>query len=329
MKSQKTPASSRSGITRATPDSVWKRLDAFLTGPVDATRLRRFECAFTLTFLIWMGRCFFTWEEWLTEAGFHLNREELQSMGYPEPWPLLVPWQVLGFGVAIALSALLLLWPVSNGDGCAGQGSPPQALAKLTRSIPAARPWMRRWGLVGLCACAWYAQRVDYMSAFTLNKLYVGVYTLLALAPGLWREAGTGRLMQSAAPLRVLQATLFLQYCAAGLAKAGGDWFKGGDVLWSQVQGVYRTELAAWSLRHLPLWVWTAQQHVSLAFELLAPVLFTVRRLLPVAFVLGIGFHLVIALMMKDLIFFSLQMWTFYLLFWPAAGPTPPRELKA
>jgi hypothetical protein len=74
-------------------------------------------------------------------------------------------------------------------------------------------------------------------------------------------------------------------------------------------------------LRHLPLWGWSVLQYLALAFELLAPLLFTVRRLRPVALVLGIGFHLVIALMMKDLIFFSLQMWTFYLLFWPVAGP--------
>lgn len=45
------------------------------------------------------------------------------------------------------------------------------------------------------------------------------------------------------------------------------------------------------------------------------PVLFCVRKLRPVAFVIGIGFHLMIALMMKDLIFFSAQMWTFYALF--------------
>lgn len=43
--------------------------------------------------------------------------------------------------------------------------------------------------------------------------------------------------------------------------------------------------------------------------------LFCVRKLRRIAFVLGIGFHLMIALMMKDLIFFSAQMWTFYALF--------------
>lgn len=45
------------------------------------------------------------------------------------------------------------------------------------------------------------------------------------------------------------------------------------------------------------------------------PVLFCVRKLRPVAFVIGIGFHLMIALMMKDLIFFSAQTWAFYALF--------------
>jgi hypothetical protein len=93
--------------------------------------------------------------------------------------------------------------------------------------------------------------------------------------------------------------------------------------LWGQVQGVFRTDVAAWALREMPRWSWDLQQHLSLAFELLAPLLFCVTRLRPVAFVLGIGFHLVIALMMKDLIFFSLQMWTFYVLFVSAAAWRP------
>ncbi|MBE7498555.1 MAG: hypothetical protein HS117_26755 [Verrucomicrobiaceae bacterium] len=54
---------------------------------------------------------------------------------------------------------------------------------------------------------------------------------------------------------------------------------------------------------------------MTLLFELEAPVLFCVRKLRPIAFVIGMGLHLMIALMMKDLIFFSAQMWTFYALF--------------
>jgi hypothetical protein len=288
-----------------TDDGLWQRLTAFWVGPVEALPLRIFESLFTVTFLIWMGRCFLTWEEWLTEAGFHLTEAELRSMGYPAPWPLLEPWQVPIFGGLIVLGAVLLLWPVAWGVG---------------QAVKPAPLWRRRVGLVLLFATALYAQRVDYMAAFTLSKLYVGIYAVLMVSPGMWREPETGRLMVSAAPLRVIQATLILQYFAAGLAKADGAWLKGGDILWGQVQGVFRTETAAWALRTLPVWTWTVQQHLSLAFELLAPVLFCVRRLRPVAFVVGIGFHLVIALMMKDLILFSVQMWTFYAVFVSAEG---------
>ncbi len=302
----------------------------FWLGPVEALPLRVFECLFTGTFLIWMGRCFLTWEEWLTDKGFHLTAEELRSMGYPQPWPLLQPWQAAVFGGLIVLGAVLLLWPLGGWrrfggsafarnpghreKGAGIQSGPPVG----KRAGEGARAPLRRAGLVLLFACALYAQRVDYMAAFTLNKLYVGIYAVLMLAPGMWREAGTGRLMVSAAPLRVVQATLILQYFAAGLAKVQGDWLKGNDILWGHVQGLYRTEAAAWALHHLPKWTWALQQHVSLVFELLAPVLFCARRLRPVAFVVGMGFHLVIALTMKDLVFFSLQMWTFYALFVPA-----------
>jgi hypothetical protein len=287
MKKDRRTAASRPSLAKR-PGLV-ARLESLWLAPVEARPVRVFECLFTLTFLVWMGRCFMTWEEWLTEAGFHLTAAELASMGYPEPWPLLLPWQVA------VLAGLMV-----TGGG----------LVLMNR-------W-RRAGLIILFLCALYVQRADYMAAFTLNKLFVGIYALLAAAPGMWRDEKTGRLMQSAVVLRVLQATLILQYAAAGLAKLEGDWLTGHDILWTQVQGVYRTEAAAWALRNLPMWAWAVQQHVLLAFEVGAPVLFLVARLRPVAMLLGIGFHLVIALMMKDLVFFTLQMWTFYVLFFPA-----------
>lgn len=282
-----------------------QRLNTFWLAPQDALRVRVFEVLFTISFLVWMGRCFLSWEEWLTADGFHLTKEELNAMGYPDPWPLLSGWQVMLFAVATFACGLLLI----------------------------ANMW-RRCALVVLFLCALYAQRVDFMSAFTLNKLYVGVYALMAIAPGMVRDEKTGRLMQSAALLRVVQATLILHYFAAGLAKAGGDWLSHSDVLWSQIQGVYRTDFAAFALRTLPKWAWSGLQHTLLAFELCAPLLFTMRRLRPVAFVLGLGLHLMIALMMKDLIFLSIGMWMFYALFltsdewrrlanWVRARPNP------
>ena len=233
-----------------------------------------------------MGRCFVTRQEWLTTAGFHLTAEELHAMGYPAPWPLLDPWQALVFAGTIVAAAIALF------VNC----------------------W-RRLVLVVLFLCALYAQRVDFMAAFTLNKLFVGVFAILALAPGIRTDPESGVARQSVTPVRVLQATLILQYFAAGIAKLNGDWLSGHDLLWTHVQGIYRTDAAAWALRSLPQWAWAVQQHLALVFEACAPLWFLVRQLRPVAFVLGIGFHLIIALMMKDLIFFSAQMLCFYVLF--------------
>jgi hypothetical protein len=173
----------------------------------------------------------------------------------------------------------------------------------------------RRLALLLLWSCAVYAQQVDVLSAHSLNKLYIAIYTLLLLGPGMWRDPTSGRLMQSVAMLRVLQASLILIYLAAGLAKLDGDWISNPDVLWSQVQGLYRTELAAWLLKLLPGTAWSFMQHLSLAFELLAPLLFTVGRLRVFTVLFGLTFHLMIALLMRDLIYFSLQMAAFYALF--------------
>lgn len=257
--------------------------------PEDAARVRVFECLFAASFLLWTGRCFVTWREWLTPDGFHLDAAELRSLGYPGPWPLLEPWQVLLLAAAILAGALLAM--------------------RL--------PW-RRAGFALLALCALCVQGTDFMAAFSLNKIYVGVFVLLAAAPAMERDPSSGRAVQSLAPLRVLQATLLLHYLAAGLAKVDGDWLGGHDLLWGYLQGVYRTDATAWALRHLPLWAWAVQQHASLGFELLAPLLFAWRRLRPLAFALGLGFHVLIAVLMKDLVFFSLQMLSFYALFVPS-----------
>ena len=154
------------------------------------------------------------------------------------------------------------------------------------------------------------------MGASTLNKLYVGVFGVLLFSPRLSRGSINAQRTVAVITVWAIQATFVSMYYAAGLAKAfKGDWLTHHDTLYTQIQGVYRTDLAAWLLSTLPVWCWTAMQWVTLAFELEAPVLFAVRKLRPIAFTVGLGFHLMIALMMKDLIYFSLQMWSFYALF--------------
>ena len=284
---QREETASAQTASPSSPQPWGKRLGVFLLHEQEARRVRWFEVLFTLTFLLNMGRCLLGWPEWLTADGFHLNTLETRWLGYPPPMPLMTAgWQVLVFAGLIFSGGWMLI------------------LGK----------W-RRLALLLLWSCAVYAQQVDVLSSHSLNKLYIAVYTLLLLGPGMWRDPTSGRLMQSVAMLRVLQASLILIYLAAGLVKVEGAWISNPDVLWSQVQGLYRTEITAWLLNLLPHGAWSAMQHFALAFELLAPLLFTVGRLRVFTLLFGLTFHLTIALLMKDLIYFSLQMAAFYALF--------------
>ena len=149
---------------------------------------------------------------------------------------------------------------------------------------------------------------MDVLSASTPNKLYVAVYAILAISPGYQRAPCGGGLLGSVLGMRVIQATLILEYLAAGTSKAFyGDWLKHSDVVHTQMQGIFRTDFAAWCLRAFPQWIWTVVQWLTLLFELEAPLLFCTRCLRPLAFIFGICLHVVIALMMKDLFFLALR----------------------
>jgi hypothetical protein len=294
-----------SDIEPALAKRDWKReFRNFWVAEVDAMPMRWFECVFTVTFLAWIMHCMQAWQEWLTDKGYHLNAEELRSLGYPAPYPTLENWQVLIFMLLILGAALLVFWPLNGG--------------RLLRAlIPKAPNWARRVGFGVLFACALYAERVDYMHATTINRMFIAVYLMLLLAPEMQPCLHTRRWKQSAAPLRVFQAMLILQYFASGLSKCEGDWLKSPDVLWTQIQGEHCSYWGALALRSLPRWAWTAQQYLALLFEMGAPIFLMIRALRPVGFILGIGMHLLIALFMRDLIFFSAVMWTFYILFLP------------
>lgn len=257
--------------------------------PAQPERLRLFEKAFALTFVLYMGAWLHGAREWLTTDGFHYPLA-LSDLAFSMPLPPLPPWALWPF-VAVLLGAPLLV--------VFGR-------------------W-RRPALFVTLLCAFYVQRVDTYSAFTINKLYLVGFLVLLLAPTPRRVTladGSTGLRQSSWPLRVLQGTLIIQYGTAGICKvAHGDWLERFDILVGHSVGLYRTEAAGWLVGVLPTWAWVVQGVLALGFELFAPVLFTVRRLRPAAYVIGCGMHAVIALMMVDLIWFSLQMVTFYLLF--------------
>jgi hypothetical protein len=176
----------------------------------------------------------------------------------------------------------------------------------------------RRLGALLVLLGVLYVTYADPISAFTLNRLYVITFVIFVIAPR--PRAKDGGSVQIAWPLRMVQVLVLTHYCSSGICKlTQGDWASGPDVLWTQVQGFYMTDFAAWMVRTLPGWAWTGFQHSSLAFELGAPVLFGVRRLRPLAFAYGICFHVVIALSMYQLVYFSAQMLALYLAFVPAA----------
>lgn len=256
---------------------------SFWHGELPAIRLAAFRQAFLWTLLIYFAAWARFAPEWLTTAGYHPSAS-IDPQNAPG-LPLLPSWALPWVGALFFGALLADLFGVA-----------------------------RRWTIWIVLLGALYALVVDPIASFTINRLFVIGLTILALAPEPTREGG-----QRAWPVRMLQITLVAQYFASGLCKSiRGDWWTGTDVLWTQVQGIYMNDFAAWLVRTLPYESWWLLERTALWFELLAPLLFVIRRARPLAFVVGIGLHVVVAVTMEQLIYFTLQMITFYVVFVPA-----------
>jgi Vitamin K-dependent gamma-carboxylase len=257
------------------------RVREWLLGPVDAIRLSAFRFTATIALLIYTLSWALEAREWLTPVGYHLSASA--SDGLQLPIPLLGP---------ISLVVFMLVYVGSM--------------------VAISLGWQARACSLPVFAGLVYVTLADRLSSFSMNKLGVVAWSILLLAP--WPRHG-GAVLRSAWPLRILQATLLLQYFGAGVCKLRGGWLRNPDTLWLQAQDIYMTQLAAWMVRELPMWMWTALQHGALAFELLAPLLLCVRRLRPLGFAWGLAMHLAIGLMMYRVGLFSLSVVAYYLLF--------------
>jgi len=259
---------------------------AFWVGPIDPIRLETFRVALGLSLLVYLAAWWRHAEEWLTPMGFHLSARAFTLAPLA---PLLPVWALPWLGTVLFGSVAALIVG-----------------------------WNTRWAVGIALSGVTYVTLVDPLAAFTLNKLFIVSLAVLALVPmgSYWSLDRRAPRLQSAWPLRVLQATIILQFFTAGWCKvAHGDWLRDPYVLWTQVQGVYRTPFAEWLLTVLPLGVWSWMQYASLTFELLAPLLFMVKRLRPIGFTWGFGFLLMITLTMHMLVFFTLQLVCFGVLF--------------
>ena len=261
---------------------------AFLVGPRDSVRLDTFRVTSGLVLLAYMAHWWLDDAvEWLTVGGFHLS-PAAAGPGWltPPPLPLwgLAPFGVAFFGVLLAFTIGLRL------------------------------PWSAGLALLLLG----YATEVDPLAAFTPNHLFLAVLAVFTVIPrgAYWTVDKRPAPPLSVWPVRLFQATLIVVYFTAGTCKVlHGDWLSDSHVLLSQVQGPYRTDLAAWLIRHLPPEAFTILQSLSLAFELLSPVLFAVPRLRPLGFWWGASMQAGIALTMNEIGYLSLQMMCFYVLF--------------
>ncbi len=267
------------------PSRTSRLLDCWFEA-VDPVRLDSFRVLFSIALLLYLGVRLLHPYEWLTSFGFHYTAETRLGID-PVPWPLLPAFLV-----------------------------PPFVALLVASSVCVIIGWRVRLFLWVTLALVVYIQYVDGLTISTPNKLFIVGFAVLALAPPRSRQEAGGALLQSAWPVRVLQATLLIQYLTAGTCKVVfGDWFLHTDVLWSHVQGVHRTDIGAFLLRVLPKQAWSVMMYSALAFEILAPVLFAFRRTRLLACVWGFSLHLLVAATMNKLIFFGLQMTTFYVLF--------------
>lgn len=267
------------------PRKSLSQVALFFLGPVDAIRMRAFELGFVFSFFVYLAARFRYAREWLTPEGFHYTPETKLAY-HLDPFPLPPLWG------AVLLGGLM-------GAAC--------VLVFANR--------YRRIALAILAASAIYIQFADAVAAFTLNKLFIVGFVLLLLSPSMPKDIRTGKI-DSAWAFRILQITILVQFFTAGTSKYfGGDWHAHTDVLWTQVQGIYRTDIAAWMLRTLPKSAWTAMQHIALAFELAGPFLLLWKRTRWIGLIWALGFVSLIALTMKQLIYFMLQIVAFLVLF--------------
>jgi hypothetical protein len=256
----------------------WNR---YWYGPVPAIRLAAFRQAILFMLAIYMLARWMHAAEWLTAAGFHPSyaADRVNAPQLPLLPPALLP--VLGVGLFGAIALAIV-------------------------------GWLRRPATILALLLVVYVSLVDPISAFTLNRLFVVTLLVLALAPAPAAADDT----MPAWPVRVLQLTLLTHYATSGICKSlRGDWLTSNDVLWAQLQSVYMTDAAALFVRVTPPWAMTLLQHAALGFELLAPLLIGVRRLRPFGLFIGVVMHIMIAVTMVQLFYFSAQMVCFYLLF--------------
>ena len=137
--------------------------------------------------------------------------------------------------------------------------------------------------------------------------------------------AGKSKEVVSGWIVRIIQLTLTIQYTASGFCKMNGDWLSDStivrlNIVWTQSQGHYKNLISAWAVNDLPMPIWAMLAIITLVFETGAVVFFFWNRTRIWTVFAGLMMHIAIAILMKDLIYFSVQMMMAYVFFIRSLG---------
>ena len=238
----------------------------------------------SLTFIFYWAFLFSGLDDWISTQGFHLHTPESVSwLPLPEPFPSLIG--LTGFVAAVAL----FIFPHSRA-------------ASLT-----------------VCSALGLATFSDWASTGAQNINFLFGFAVAATRPSL--SADKSELPIS--PFVLIQVYLVLVYFLSGWRKAVfGNWLDDPHVLLQTMTGFYATSFQKALIDTLPSITWPVLQYGTVLFELAAPLLFfsCFRKQAVYA---GLALHIGIALLMKDLCFFSAQMLVFYLPFLPSLASNP------
>ena len=263
--------------------------------PFHIQYIRIYEVLMCLTMVYYFGGYMMQMEWWVGDLGFHASAAATSSHYLPPPPRPTSEWFAPIVTTFYLLSGVYLM----------GYG----------RRV-------LNWVFFALAV---YVQAMDQPSAFTINRMLIVYFFMLGVQPFSTKvidAAGKSKEVVSGWIVRIIQLTLTIQYTASGLCKMNGDWLSDStivrlNIVWTQSQGHYKNLISAWAVNDLPMPLWALLAIITLVFETGAVVFFFWNRTRIWTVFSGLLMHIAIAILMKDLIYFSVQMMMAYVFFIP------------
>jgi uncharacterized membrane protein YphA (DoxX/SURF4 family) len=275
-------------------------VDDAVTGvfaPKPLVRLEFIRIVAPLAILGFMSTRVIHADDWLSSVGFRVP--ELKD-DYRQP----AHFAALSVGMAWTVAISLVISGLMTAAG---------AFTRISSAVFAV--------LLGYVALA------DRLSAFTVSKIAPIVVLALCLTPSgtrwsvdEWRKRRKNPSYK--APTHVsggcvsfFQFFLPVFYCSSGIYKYMGDWYPGSEhynpvVLYTHLHDSYQTPVSWFLANHLPAFMWTLLQWITLLFEMFAPVWFALKWTRPYAFLWGVSMHAMIGMMFGPVAWFALLMMT-------------------